>query len=135
MKDQNIFRLQFSKRMFLTLQIEEAAITIVAIYFLSQHSLGLSAWLWLLLFFSPDISMVGYIAGNRIGAFTYNIFHHRAIGLVIASAGFFMQEEIITAIGLLLFAHSSFDRMLGFGLKYNDGFTHTSLGWKKQVDK
>ncbi len=29
----------------------------------------------------------------------------------------------------LLFAHSSFDRMLGYGLKYNDSFNHTSLGW------
>ncbi len=129
MNDQNKRQLPFTKRMFVILQAEEAAITAVAIYFLSKHSLGLSFWLWIPLFLSPDISMMGYLFNNRVGAFTYNLFHHRALSLLIATAGFLLHQELTITIGILLFAHSSFDRMLGFGLKYNDSFNHTSLGW------
>jgi hypothetical protein len=132
MKDQNEPQLPFTKRMFLTLQVEEAAITAVAIYFLTHHGLGLSVWLWVPLFFSPDISMIGYLASNRAGAFIYNLFHHRAVCLMVMGAGLLLHQELMIAIGLLLFAHSSFDRMLGLGLKYNDSFTHTSLGWTKK---
>jgi hypothetical protein len=28
-----------------------------------------------------------------------------------------------------LLGHSSFDRVLGYGLKYDDDFKHTHLGW------
>jgi hypothetical protein len=129
MNDQNKRQLPFTKRMFVILQAEEAAITAIAIYFLTKHSLGLSFWLWIPLFLSPDISMMGYLLNNHVGAFTYNLFHHRAVALVVAAAGFLMHQELMITIGILLFAHSSFDRMLGFGLKYNDSFNHTSLGW------
>jgi hypothetical protein len=129
MIDQNKRQLPFTKQMFVTLQVEEAAITAVAIYFLTKHSLGLSFWLWIPLFLSPDISMMGYVFNNRVGAFTYNLFHHRAVGLLVAVAGFLLHQEVTITVGILLFAHSSFDRTLGYGLKYNDSFNHTSLGW------
>jgi hypothetical protein len=128
MNDQNNPQLPFTKRMFVTLQVEEAAITGVAIYFLTRHSLGLSIWVWIPLFFSPDISTLGYLAGNRAGAFTYNLFHNRAISLLIATAGFLLHQEVMITIGILLFAHSSFDRMLGYGLKHDDAFNNTHLG-------
>jgi len=119
----------FTKGMYLTLQTEEIAITAVAIYFLTKNSLGLSFWVWAILFFSPDISMLGYLMGEKTGAFFYNLFHHRGIALAFTAIGFFFQIPVLTSIGLLLFAHSSFDRMLGFGLKYTDSFQHTHLGW------
>ena len=118
-----------NKEMSTTVKIEEAAITAVAIYFLSKYSLGLPVWLWVLLFFSPDISMLGYLVNTKVGAFTYNLFHHRFMALAIAAAGFLMHADVVTAIGILLFAHSSFDRMMGYGLKYTDDFKHTHLGW------
>lgn len=117
-----------SKKMNLSIQVEEAAITAMSIYFLSQHALSLSLWIWVLLFFSPDISMIGYVFGTKTGAVTYNLFHHRAIALMVAGIGFFSKQEIWTSIGILLFAHASFDRMLGYGLKYRDSFKHTHLG-------
>lgn len=117
------------KAMDFTIKIEEAAITAVAIYFLSKHNLGLPVWLWVLLFFSPDLSMLGYLVNSRIGALTYNLFHHRAIALVLAAIGFLMHMDILITGGILLAAHSSFDRMLGYGLKYPDDFKHTSSGW------
>jgi len=117
------------KAMQFTVQIEEAAITAIAIYFLSTYDLGLPIWLWVLLFFSPDLSMLGYLANSRIGAFTYNLFHHRGVALALLATGFIMHLDILIAGGILLAAHSSFDRMLGYGLKFPDDFKHTSSGW------
>jgi len=129
MKDQNKRQLPFSSHMFIILQAEEIAITAFAIYFLTKHSLGLSLWLWIPLFLSPDLSMIGYLFNNPVGAFTYNLFHHRGFSLLIVAAGLLLHHELTITIGILLFAHSSFDRMLGYGLKYSDNFKHTSLGW------
>jgi hypothetical protein len=110
------------------LGLEEIAITAIALYFLSLHHLGISPWVWALLFFAPDISMLGYFINNRVGAFTYNLFHHRGIALLLVAIGYFLNLEIILAIGILLFAHASFDRILGYGLKYATGFKDTHLG-------
>jgi len=116
------------KVMDFAIKIEEAAITIVFIYFLSKYNLGFPVWLWVVLFFSPDLSMLGYLVNSRIGAFTYNLFHHRAVALILAAIGFFMHIDILITSGILLVAHSSFDRMLGYGLKFPDDFKHTHLG-------
>jgi hypothetical protein len=117
------------KTMDITIKIEEAAITAVSIYFLSIYNLKLPVWALVLLFFSPDLSMLGYLLSTRVGAFTYNLFHHRGLALALLATGFLMQLDILVTGGLLLVAHSSFDRMLGYGLKYTDDFKHTSLGW------
>lgn len=116
-------------RMPVIIKLEEVAFTAVSIWFLSKYNLGLPVWIWALLFFSPDISMLGYLVNPGSGAFCYNLFHHRSIALVMAAVGFYFQNDMVTAIGLLLLAHSSFDRMMGYGLKYNDSFKHTHLGW------
>jgi hypothetical protein len=113
----------------IAIKIEEAAITAVSIYFLSKYNLGLPVWALALLFFSPDLSMLGYLLNTRIGAFTYNLFHHRGLALALLAVGFFMHVDVLITGGLLLVAHSSFDRMLGYGLKFSDDFKHTSLGW------
>jgi hypothetical protein len=111
------------------IKIEEAAITAISIYFLSKFSLGFPIWAWALLFFSPDISMLGYLINTKAGAYTYNLFHHRAVALNIVAIGLMAATDMLISIGILLFAHSSFDRMLGYGLKFNDDFKHTHLGW------
>ena len=111
------------------IQLEEVALTAISIFFLSKYNLGLPIWVWILLFFSPDISMLGYLINTRIGAFIYNLIHHRGLAIIIAATGYYLHNDIITAAGILLLAHSSFDRMMGYGLKYDDDFKHTSLGW------
>jgi len=111
------------------IRLEEFAITLAAVYFLSKYNLGLSVWIWIPLFLSPDLSMLGYLINTRIGAITYNLFHHRGIAVVLAALGYYLHNDLITAIGILLFAHSSFDRMMGYGLKFPDSFKHTHLGW------
>jgi hypothetical protein len=110
------------------LKLEEVAMAAISIYFLSLHDLGLSAWAWLLLFFAPDISMLGYLANARIGAFTYNLIHHKGFAIFVIAIGYFMKVESLIAVGILMFAHSSVDRILGYGLKLNTGFKDTHLG-------
>ncbi len=77
------------------IKLEEAAITAASVYFLSKYNLGLPAWAWALLFFSPDLSILGYVAGNRTGAFVYNFFHQRGIALLVAGIGLFVAQDIL----------------------------------------
>ncbi|RYF87117.1 MAG: DUF4260 family protein [Chitinophagaceae bacterium] len=85
-------------------------------------------WWYLLLVLGPDVSMIGYAAGNRVGAALYNIFHHKGIALSLAAAGLLLNSEALILTGIVLFGHSSMDRMFGYGLKYNEGFAFTHLG-------
>ncbi len=112
----------------LTLQLEELAMTIIFCYFLCSYNMGVSIWVWLILFFSPDIGMVGYLINTKVGALTYNLFHHKGIAICVIAAGHYLHSDNMISIGILLFAHSSFDRIMGYGLKYSDSFKNTHLG-------
>lgn len=102
--------------------------TAIGIYLLGIYNLNLPFWVWAILFFTPDIGMLGYLINTRIGAFTYNLFHHKGIAVVLAVAGYYFKYDVVTAVGILLFAHASFDRIMGYGLKYEDSFKNTHLG-------
>ena len=41
-----------------------------------------SWWLFAVLFFTPDISMIGYLVNSKIGAWIYNFFHHYALAII-----------------------------------------------------
>ena len=110
------------------LLLEEAGQTAIAMYGLYTLHAGLAWWQWILLFLSPDISMLGYLVNTRVGAYAYNLFHHKFIAAVAILAGFFLHDNTILLIGIILYGHSSFDRMMGYGLKYTDSFKHTHLG-------
>jgi hypothetical protein len=106
--------------------LEEVAMLVLSIVLFSQLSF---AWWWYLaLILAPDISMLGYAVSTRVGAITYNLFHHKAVAIVVYIAGLYLKNEIVQMTGLILFGHSSMDRMLGYGLKYEDSFEHTHLG-------
>lgn len=109
------------------IKLEEVGLAALAVWLFLQLDL---AWWWLaVLFFAPDLSMVGYLAGPQVGALAYNVVHHRALAVVVILAGALLGSQWTQGIGLILLAHSSFDRALGYGLKYPDAFNHTHLGW------
>src|SRR5690554_3086274 len=88
------------------------------------------AWWWFpLLILLPDISMLGYLKDPKTGAFLYNLIHHQAIALLILCLGWQIGNEPLYLAGIILFGHSSMDRVFGYGLKYSDAFKHTHLGW------
>jgi hypothetical protein len=79
-------------------------------------------------FLLPDLSFLGYLAGPRVGAFTYNA-AHSYIGAVACLAGSLAwPAHVPPAVGLIWLAHIGFDRALGYGLKYSRGFGYTHLG-------
>jgi hypothetical protein len=85
---------------------------------------------WLLFavaFFLPDLSMLGYMAGSRIGAIAYNAVHSTILPLVLAVGGVVADASFLTAIGLIWLAHIGFDRLLGYGLKYPEEFNQAHL--------
>lgn len=87
------------------------------------------AWWWfLVLLLVPDIGMLGYLFGNKTGAFVYNIFHHKGVAIVFYLLGIYLASPITQLIGVMLFSHSCFDRVAGYGLKYDNGFKYTHLG-------
>ncbi len=94
-----------------------------------SHQLPFAPWHYWVLFLTPDIGMLGYLFNSRVGAVLYNIFHHKGIALAFYGAGIFTNNDALQFIGLLLYGHSAFDRIFGYGLKYFDNFKHTHLGW------
>jgi hypothetical protein len=109
------------------LKTEEVMMLVLAL--ILNSFLSYPWWLYWALFLTPDISMIGYLINTRIGAFSYNLFHHKGFAILLYLAGIYFSIETLQFIGLLLFGHSSFDRIMDYGLKYSDSFQHTHLGW------
>jgi hypothetical protein len=110
------------------LKLEEAAMFALSVYLLSLLPVDFPWWLWVLLFFSPDIGMLGYLFNPATGAITYNLFHHKGIAVALWLYGLYSGDVNFQLLGLIFFGHSSFDRILGYGLKYSDDFKNTHLG-------
>ncbi len=92
-------------------------------------ALGAAGWiLFALLFFLPDVSFAGYLAGPRVGAVVYNVAHTYTTALIPLVAGWLADSPLAVAVGLIWIAHIGFDRLLGYGLKLPAGFRHTHLG-------
>ena len=108
------------------LKLEGFALFVLSIFLFSQ--LPYPWWVYPLLFFVPDISMIGYARDTRVGAWIYNLVHHYGISIGLYLLGFFLGSLVLQLIGVILFGHSSLDRALGYGLKYPDAFTNTHLG-------
>ncbi len=108
------------------IRLEEVGFFLFSIFLFS--GLHFPWWYFPLLLFVPDISMAGYLGGPRLGAYVYNVFHHRALCLLCYVAGIVWMMPALALAGVILFAHSSLDRALGYGLKLPDAFTSTHLG-------
>jgi hypothetical protein len=98
--------------------------------------LAFASWLyadadysWILfavLFFVPDVSFAGYLAGPKAGAVVYNA-AHSYVGPIALALGFIGTGRT-SELALIWVAHIGFDRTLGYGLKYPTGFDETHLG-------
>jgi hypothetical protein len=85
------------------------------------------SWLlFALLILAPDLSALGYLAGNRIGALSYNLAHAFIAPGILVFVGF-ADYSLATSLALIWAAHIAGDRVLGYGLKYEDGFKITHL--------
>lgn len=120
------------------LKLEEAAQFLACLLLLVMN--GVPWWTYLVLVLGPDIGMLGYLVNTRVGAITYNLFHHKGIALLLALIALGSDllnlamatpqfGHVLLLGAIILFGHSSMDRMFGYGLKFGDHFQHTHLGW------
>ena len=111
------------------IQIEELIMFLGCIYVFSR--LNLKWWWFPVLLLVPDLSMLGYLINPVVGAVGYNTFHFRGTAIIIGVYGLYKENRTLMLIGIMLLAHACMDRAIGAGLKYFDGFWHTSLGSEK----
>jgi Domain of unknown function (DUF4260) len=108
------------------LRAEGVAAFAAALAFYGRNDLPWSVFA--LLFLTPDLSTLAYLAGPRAGALGYNLAHTYAMALALAVAGFLAGVPSAEAGGLIWIAHIGFDRALGYGLKYPTAFGDTHFG-------
>src|SRR5215469_6354704 len=107
------------------LRVEGAFAFGVSILLYSESN---TSWiLFAVLFFSPDLFMLGYLVNTRIGAAVYNVVHTLFTpGILIVIAMFTSRQQVLP-FAFIWTAHIGFDRMLGYGLKYPTRFKDTHL--------
>lgn len=108
------------------LRVEGVAALVLSVLLYSR--LDRSWWLFVILLLAPDLGLLGYVRGARLGAITYDLFHTYAAPAILAMIGVLVEDGLTIALALIWFAHIGLDRALGYGLKYQEGFEHTHLG-------
>ena len=115
------------------IKIEEAIMLVTA--YTATILLNYDWWVLFALLLVPDLSMFGYLISNRVGAGTYNFFHNRALAVLSGLCGVVFHVDALILAGIILFGHIAMDRLLGYGLKYSEGFHVTHLGTTGRKDK
>ena len=109
----------------LLLHLEGVTVLVLSVPFYNRTH---GSWLqFALLFLVPDLSMLGYLAGVRAGAATYNAVHTYVGPLLLVAYSVGAAHHTALLLALIWIAHIAFDRMLGFGLKYPTRFKDTHL--------
>jgi hypothetical protein len=109
----------------LVLRIECLLVFFVTLFAFNQFG---GNWLiFLVVFAAIDLSMIGYLASNRVGGITYNLGHSYIVPRVILLAALLGDIHGLLLFALIWNAHISLDRAMGYGLKQNT-FQHTHLG-------
>jgi hypothetical protein len=109
------------------LRFEGLVIAAVAAVFYART--GASWWLFAGLWLVPDLSMLGYLSTPCRGARIYNAFHTYTLPFTLALFGLLLHTRGVLPYALIWINHIGFDRMMGYGLKYADGFNYTHLGF------
>lgn len=95
----------------------------LAVYF----SLGGPLWLLVVLGLAPDLSMLAYLAGPRVGSWGYNTVHTYVLPLAVAGIGVWTDWMLAVQIAAIWAGHIGLDRLAGYGLKFESGFKDTHL--------
>jgi hypothetical protein len=110
------------------LRLEGLAVAAVAAVLYGRT--GASWWLFAALWLAPDLSMLGYLISPCRGARIYNAFHTYTLPIVLGLSGWFLHGRGLAPFALIWINHIGVDRVLGYGLKYSNGFGWTHLGIK-----
>jgi hypothetical protein len=107
------------------LHLEGAAVFALSLYF--YRATGAHWGLFLLLFLWPDLFMLGYLISVRVGSVLYNLVHTYVFPLALLGFAIFTHKPQFLPFALIWISHISFDRALGYGLKYPTFFKDTHL--------
>jgi hypothetical protein len=107
------------------LRVEEAVLLTVSIF--AYQRLHYSWLLFAILFLTPDLFMLGYLATPRLGAALYNLVHTLSLPLALLLTGYLLHWHVAPTLSLIWIAHIALDRLLGYGLKYPTFFKDTHL--------
>lgn len=107
------------------LHLEGAAVMAVAIA--AYVSLGGGLWFFLATILVPDVSLLGYLVGKRVGALVYDAVHNYVAPLALAGLASALGWHLGLLIAAVWVAHVGMDRLAGYGLKYESGFRSTHL--------
>ena len=108
------------------LKLEGLAVFLLALTLYWQQSYSwLLFWSTVLL---PDIALLGYLVNSSVGARLYNFTHAKLLPVSLAIVALVTTNSLCLALALIWFVHIGADRMLGFGLKFAEGFKMTHLG-------
>lgn len=108
------------------LRLEGAAALLLALLLYHRQDAGWLAFALLLL--APDISMLGYLRGPRVGALAYNAVHMYLGPALLGAAAMVLAQPALVSGALIWLAHIGLDRALGYGLKLPTGFQDTDMG-------
>ena len=83
--------------------------------------------LFILLLLVPDLAILGYLRGVRLGTVCYNLVHTLVGPFMIIVYAYLTRSLWLLPYALIWTAHIGLDRMLGVGLKYPTHFRDTHL--------
>ena len=87
------------------------------------------SWLlFIVLILAPDLFMLGYLGGPRLGGAVYNLGHTWLLPGILGAVGILGSAALAIDIALIWFGHIGVDRLLGYGLKLPTAFQDTHLG-------
>jgi lysylphosphatidylglycerol synthetase-like protein (DUF2156 family) len=107
-------------------RLEGLVLLLAALGFYTQ--LEQSWWLFLILLLVPDLFMLGYVAGPKVGAAIYNVGHLLVWPVLLIGIGVLVANALLMGLGVIWLAHLGMDRVLGYGFKLSTGFKDTHLG-------
>jgi hypothetical protein len=109
----------------------ELVVGCVAYQRLYPHHWGIFA----VLFLAPDISLLGYLrSASKASAVFYNLVHSYVLPLALGLLAWKLDSGLTGQLALIWLAHISFDRCLGFGLKFPESFRVTHIQRSEAID-
>ena len=79
-------------------------------------------------FLAPDVALIPYIwSKGLISANIYNLLHTYLLPLGLGLFAWTSGSAISGELALIWMAHISFDRLMGYGMKYPDDFRRTHI--------
>lgn len=110
-----------------TVLLKAEAAIVTGIGIVAYYHFGFSWWIFAGLILAPDLSAIGYAAGPRVGAWTYDLAHNYTAPSILALVGYLAHEPLLFAFAAIWVTHIGGDRLMGYGLKFSGDPRDTHL--------